>query len=70
MNDEELFAAVGKAQDGIRAAMVAVDTLALERNRIAVELIERGHSMRYVAKIADVSPQALHTGIARMKDRS
>jgi hypothetical protein len=70
MSDDELLAAVREAQDGIRDAMARIDALASERNGIAVELIERGHSMRSVAKVAEVSPQALHTGIARMRDRS
>jgi hypothetical protein len=69
-SDQELLLAVWKWQAGIRQAMASIDDLALRRNRATLELVSRGYSMRKVAEAAEVSPQALQVGVARMKART
>jgi hypothetical protein len=68
-SDAQLLSEVRKAQTGIRTAMEKMDMLVAERNDKVILLLERGHTLRGVAREAQVSPQALHIGVTRTRGK-
>jgi len=66
-SDAQLLSDVRKSMKGIRSAMEKMDTLAADRNDKVILLLERGHTLRGVAREVEVSPQALHIGVSRTR---
>jgi hypothetical protein len=67
--DKELLSGLRETQAGIRNAMTQVETLAADRNEAAMQLLDRGYSLRGIAKEIDISPQALHIGVTRHSEK-
>jgi hypothetical protein len=63
--DQQLLSQLRETQASIRDARTQVETLAADRNETAVRLLDRGFSLRGIAKEIDVSPPALHIGVTR-----
>ncbi len=69
-SDAQLLADIRRTSKSIRGAIAKTDAWATERNAKVATLIDRGYSLRSVARDTGVSVQALSVGVKRARAKA